>query len=181
MGLLKPIGLAVLLLALCPGLRSQEAKRERSWDSWKFLIGRWVGEGGGGPGQGSGWFSFEPDLQNATLIRKNHSEYPATKERAAFAHDDLMVMYADAETRETKAFYVDSEGHIIHYVATASADGTTFTFLSEANASAMRYRLTYVKTQADALRLTFEIAPPGKPDQFEKYIEATAHRAAESK
>jgi hypothetical protein len=174
-------GVVLLALLFGPSSQSQEAKRAHEWDSWKFLIGRWVGEGGGGPGQGSGWFSFQPDLQGATLIRKNHSEYPATKERGAYSHDDLMVMYADPGTGQTRAFYVDSEGHVIHYVATASADGTNFTFLSEANSSAPRYRLTYVKTQADALRLTFEIAPPGKPEQFEKYIEATAHRAAESK
>src|SRR6266849_9830409 len=29
-----------------------------NWDRWQFLMGEWVGEGGGEPGQGTGSFSF---------------------------------------------------------------------------------------------------------------------------
>jgi hypothetical protein len=166
---------------LCPNTQSQEAKSAHAWDSWKPLLGRWVGEGEGGPRQGSGWFSFEPDLQGAALIRKNHSEYPETKDRPAYAHDDLMVMYVDSNTKQTRAFYVDGESHIINYKATVSADGNTFTFLSDLLPTSPRYRLTYVKTQPDTLTITFEIAGPGKPDEFTKYITASARRVAESK
>jgi hypothetical protein len=34
---------------------------------------------------------FQPDLQGEILVRKNRAEYPATKERAEFVHDDLMI------------------------------------------------------------------------------------------
>ena len=42
--------------------------------------------------------------------------------------------------------------------------------------SAPRFRLTYTRADAARLKLKFEIAPPGKPDQFAPYIEATARR-----
>ena len=40
-----------------------------------------------------------------------------------------------------------------------------------------RYRLTYVKTGDNDLKLTFEIAPPEAPEKFKTYIEASAKRA----
>jgi len=135
-----------------------------------------VGEGGGQPGQGSGGFSFLPDLQDHILVRKNHAAYPATKDRAAFTHDDLMVVYKDSENAPPRAIYFDSEGHVIRYLVTASPDHKTIEFMSEALPSSPRYRLTYRMTGADALTLKFEVAPPAKPDAFSTYIEAKAKR-----
>ena len=33
-----------------------------NWDAWQFLLGEWVGEGGGAPGQGGGGMTFHFDL-----------------------------------------------------------------------------------------------------------------------
>jgi hypothetical protein len=126
-------------------------------------------------------FRSSRTYRGAALIRKNHSEYPATKDRPAYVHDDLVVMYVDSSTKQTRAFYLDGESHVINYTGTVSADGNTFTFLSDLLPSAPRYRLTYIKTQPDALTISFEIAPPGKPDEFARYITATARRPADSK
>lgn len=56
---------------------------------WGPLLGTWVAEGNGAPGSGAGTFSFALDLQKQVVVRKSHTEYPATAEREAFAHDDL--------------------------------------------------------------------------------------------
>lgn len=172
---------SVLLLAPFAGLlllsntsRAQESAK--AWASFEYLLGDWVGEGGGQPGQGTGGFTFLPDLQNHILVRKNHAAYPATKDRPAFTHDDLMVVYRDSDHAPPRAVYFDSEGHVIHYSVTASADHKTIEFVSEALPSSPRYRLTYFVTGGDALTLKFEIAPPGKPDSFSTYIEAKAKR-----
>ena len=48
--------------------------------------------------------------------------------------------------------------------------------MSEAVASAPRYRLTYKKEETDQVSVKFEIAPPGKPDAFSTHVEGSAHR-----
>jgi hypothetical protein len=73
-------------------------------------------------------------------------------------------------------FAPDSEGHVIHYAVTVSADRKTIEFISEASTSSPRYRLTYLMTGGDALTLKFDVAPPGKPDSLSTYIEAKAKR-----
>ena len=162
------------LLILSNTSRAQESAK--AWASFENLIGDWEGEGEGQPGQGTGGFTFLPDLQNHILVRRNHAAYPATKDRPAFTHDDLMVVYRDSDDSPPKAVYFDSEGHVIHYSVTASADHKTIEFVSEALPSSPRYRLTYFMTGGGALTLKFEVAPPGKPDSFSTYIEAKAKR-----
>ena len=162
------------LLAVC--IRSGAQETPSGWAPFESLLGDWVGEGGGQPGQGAGGFSFQLDLQNHILVRKNYAAYPPANGRPAFRHDDLMVVYRESENSPLKAVYFDSEGHVIHYSVAVSSDQKTFEFVSEVQPSNPRYRFTYVKTASDSLALKFEIAPPGKPDAFATYIEAKARR-----
>src|ERR1043165_7996778 len=85
-----------MLLLACAS--AQELPKDK-WVEWQPFIGTWEGAGGGGPGQGSGSFTFTPELQGTILVRHNYSQYPATKEKAAYRHDDLMVIYRDGKTR----------------------------------------------------------------------------------
>jgi len=149
------------------------------WEAWKYLLGNWVGEGSGQPGQGTGGFSFRVELQGKILVRTNRADYPASKDRPAFSHEDLMVIYREAEGSPTRAIYFDNAGHVIQYAASASEDGTAWVFLSDPAPSGPRYRLTYTKGTDGALGIKFEIAPPGHPDSFSPYIEAKARRQAE--
>jgi hypothetical protein len=142
-------------------------------------MGEWVGEGSGKPGQGSGAFSFTTDLQGKVLIRKNYAEYPPTKDRPAFRHEDLMIVYRDDSGSQLHAIYFDSENHTISY-GIKTIDSNTVEFLSEVDPATPRYRLTYRKTSADTLSIKFEIAPPGKPDSFATYIEAVSRRKSGS-
>ncbi len=52
--------LAAILLFSGQLLFGQQSKNP--WEKWNFLIGEWVGEGNGQPGQGEGKFSFQTDL-----------------------------------------------------------------------------------------------------------------------
>lgn len=166
----------LLLLAIVACLQANPADKTAGWGPVEYLVGDWTGEGGGGPGQGGGSFSFKPDLQGRVLVRKNRAEYPATKERAAFVHEDLMVVYRDAPEAALQAIYFDSEGHTIRY-AVQPDHGGKVVFISAAEPSMPRYRLTYTRVDQDHLRIMFDIAPPGKPEQFATYIEASARRA----
>jgi hypothetical protein len=67
-------------------------------------------------GQGSaetGYCSFEMDLQDKVIVRKNDSEYPATKDGPAMVHDDVVIVYPDQAKDRLRAFYTDMEGNII--------------------------------------------------------------------
>jgi len=168
--------LAVALL-LCTTKIAIAQSSVPNWAPFNWLVGDWVGEGAAADrGQGTGGFSFALDLQKNILVRKNWADYPATNDRTAFRHDDLMIAYQESAKDPVQAIFFDSERHVIRYVASVSTDGNTIQFTSEAQPTSPRYRLTYSKNGDNALTLKFEIAPPGKPDAFTTYIEAKAHR-----
>jgi len=155
-------------------MSTEQSTSEHAWAALHALLGQWMGEGE--PGEGTGWFSFTPDVQEQILVRKNHADYPATVDRPAFSHDDLMIVYKDSPGKELRAIYFDNEGHVIHYTVAVLEGGKTIQFLSEISPSRPGYRLTYTLTNRDSLTLTFEIAPPGMPPAFTTYIEARAQR-----
>jgi hypothetical protein len=142
-----------------------------------FLVGDWGGEGGGQPGQASaGRATFEYQLQKHAIVRKSFSEYPATKDRSASRHEDLMVIFEEGGV--LKATYWDNEGHVIRYVVTSPVSGEVV-FLSEA-APGPRFRLTYTKVSDKQHTVVFEMARPGS-EKFEKYVEGKAVRLLQTK
>jgi hypothetical protein len=151
------------------------------WADFRFLMGEWVGNGQGQPGRGSGEFTLTPDLQGKVLLRRNRNEYPAAAGRPASTHDDLMVIYRQEPGQPVRASYFDSEGHVIQYSVEPSVDKERLVFLSEAQPSAPRFRLTYAKGKADTLSIKFEIAPPDQPDQFKTYVDGTVRRKGKGK
>lgn len=177
---MKKTILSAAVFLLCQFAFAQQAPLAVNLDSLKFLLGNWAGEGTTGGAAGSGYCSFEPALQAKVIVRKNHAEYPATSDRPAVVHDDLMIIYPDSALHQIRAFYTDSEGHVIHYTVTAAGDSGSAVFLGDAEMGAPRYRLTYAVTQPEHVSLTFEIAPPGHPDEFHKYIQATIRKSPKS-
>ncbi len=171
-----------LLLSLCilaafaadrpPG---QNLPQASTWHAWEFLLGEWVGEGGGSPGEGAGTFSFSTDLQGKVLVRRGHTDFPPTPNRPAFSHDDLIVLYQD-EAKPARAMYFDNEGHVIRYATAFSKDSNSVVFLSDSIPGAPRFRLTYEKRGEGLVEVRFDIAPPGRPDAFLQYLKATARR-----
>jgi hypothetical protein len=157
--------------------QSADAAGSGAWNAMNSLAGEWVGEGGGQPGQASrGGFSFAPDLQGVILVRKNFAEYPASQGRPAFRHDDLTIVYRAARGGAPRATYYDNEGHVIEYAVSVSLDGSRIEWLSAPQSGQPRFRLTYILTSPDTLKLRFEIAPPDRPERFSLYVEASAHR-----
>ena len=159
--------LLLLSIVICLNLSAQ--KNSEMWSKWKYLIGNWEGEGNGTPGKGDGFFSFRNDLDENILIRKNHSEYPATADSPATVHNDIMIIYPDTSGNPVKAIYFDNEGHIINYAITYS--DSTIILTSEVKTNSPRFRLTYIKIDSKTVNIKFEIAFAQKPDFFTTYLE----------
>ena len=89
-----------------------------------------------------------------------------------------MVIYPGGDNHKTRADYWDNEGHVIHYEVELSAG--KLVFVSDPGQTGPRYRLTYLKTGEDEIKLTFEIAPPNDRNSFKTYIEASVRRKTRS-
>jgi hypothetical protein len=146
------------------------------WAKWKNMMGDWVGEGAGQPGKGAGSFSFKPDLDGKILVRKNHAGYPAAQDKPAFQHNDLMIVYPGENGNPDKAIYFDNEGHVINYMVAFSEGDKKIVFTSDVIDKVPRFRLSYTFSNDDLVKIKFEFAPPGQPEAFSPYIEATASR-----
>jgi hypothetical protein len=144
------------------------------WADFRFLIGSWVSESR--PEEGSGSFTLEPDLGGKILVRRNTANLPAAKGRPAAKHEDLMIVYREPGGKTFQASYFDNEGHIIQYSVSSLPDKKGLVFISNPDRSGPRFRLTYTKGERDKVTVKFEIAPPGKADQFKTYLEGTVRR-----
>jgi hypothetical protein len=137
----------------------------------RFLVGEWVGNQTGAAGEPSGGFSLAPDLGGHVLVRHNEAIYPPKPgEKEGAHHTDLMIVYP--EDGLLKATYFDNEGHVIHYVVTAT--GKSVTFEIEESPKAPRFKLVNELKDDGQLGILFSIARPGQP--YKPYITATAHR-----
>ena len=163
----------LLFLGTAPSARTEEGRDPLAVAA--PLVGRWEADPDPKTPGATGWTVFERAAQGRALLRKNHAQYPATKERPASAHDDVMLLFS--ENGQLRAEYVDNEGHVIRYQV-QSPNTSTLVFLSEAGAPGPRFRLTYTWPSKDRLDLTFEIAPPGPASEFKPYIQARLHRTA---
>ena len=135
------------------------------WKPFDFLMGEWVGEGGGSPGQGSGGFSLNFDLNKTILVRKNFAEYPGQ-----VRHEDLMIVYL--EEKRPRAIYFDTEGHTIRYTVAAANGGLVFE--SEASEPGPHYRLTYTPS-GERVKGKFEIRAPGET-AYKTYLDFAVRR-----
>jgi hypothetical protein len=142
------------------------------WTKWNWLIGEWVGEGSGQPGNGGGTFSFKNDLDNKILVRKSHSEYPAAANKPKVIHDDLLIVYLNDDGIPAKAIYFDNEGHIINYSVSFADKSIVFT--SDKISNTPVFRLTYSLLADETINTKFEMSKDGV--QFQTYIEGKSKR-----
>ncbi len=166
----------VLILLFNSISTAQSFKKEYDWKPFHFLLGEWMGEGSGEPGQGIGSFSFEFDLQKKIIIRKSSTSFQSTKDKNNFVFEDLTIIYKNPETSAVNAITFDNEGHVINYFINFSDDHNELIFLSNYSSNSPRYRITYSKINNQKLNVKFEIAPASKPDAFSVYYSGTAHR-----
>src|SRR3954453_5720025 len=109
------------------GSSVRAASDQDPWSSCRFLLGQWIGEGSGQPGQGKGGFSFAPELEGKVLVRRNVNEIATGPGRPPTVHEDLMGVYPAEKGQPLRAIYFDSEGHVISYKVHPSEDRRSLT------------------------------------------------------
>ena len=127
------------------------------------LLGAW--EGSDANLHATGRFTLEPDLGGKVLVRRNVNESPQGR------HDDLMIVFA--APGGLRASYFDSEGHVIQYAVTATADHVEL--VSDEAPGQPRFRLRYDLHGADELAVDFAAAMPGAAE-FRHYTGGVVHR-----
>ncbi len=142
------------------------------WSKFEWLMGEWIGEGAGQPGQGNGSFTFNLDLDKKILVRKSHTRFPKTENKQEIKHDDLMVISLDYSGNPSTAIYFDSEGHTISYAVFCSENAIVFTSSKTMNAPV--FRLTYTLLDNGLINTKFEMSPDG--EKFNTYIEGKSKR-----
>lgn len=162
----------LLTIVFCGMIATGFSQQKPSWDRWSWLTGEWIGEGSGKPGDGGGTFSFKTDLDQNILVRKSHSEYPATANKPQVIHDDLMVVYPDFSGTPAKAIYFDNEGHTINYSITYSDKSIILT--SDKIPNVPTFRLTYLLLDNETVNTKFEMSQDGA--KFFTYIEGKSKK-----
>jgi hypothetical protein len=158
----------IVLILIILGLSiTSFGQQKETWKNWNWLIGEWAGEGSGQPGQGGGTFSFTLELENNILVRKSHSEYPATSNKPKIIHDDLMIVYPDVTGSIMKAIYFDNEGHTIRY--SVSYIDKSIVLTSDKVANTPFFQLTYSPIDKMTINTKFEMSQDG--EKYMVYVE----------
>lgn len=161
--------LIILLISITLTTFSQQ---NPTWDKWEFLFGNWIGEGSGQPGEGEGTFSFSLDLDKKILVRKSHSEYPATEKTPETIHDDLMIVYLNQLGDPSNAIYFDNEGHVIEYKISYQENKIILTSNKISNVPI--FRLSYTLLDNNTVNTKFEMSQD--EENFITYIEGKSIR-----
>jgi hypothetical protein len=167
---MKTLSLAAAVVLACLPTPAMARADDAPLARLDFLLGDWTASGGGTPGQIRGEFSFRPALEGRVLVRTARSEVAGAPDRKPTVHEDLVVVHGDA----ARADYFDSEGHVIHYALTIDSAAHVVVFRSDDPGPA--FRLTYRELLPGRLRVTFEISPTGREEDFKPYLDGEALR-----
>ena len=147
------------------------AARTDPWRALAFLEGTWEAhtQGGSAQAQGSGTYSFAPELKHHVLVRRSGDSVGCSGPKGFDCdHSDVLYVYQDAEDQPLKAIYFDSEGHVIHYTVT-TPDSTTAIFISEASPSGPQFQLVY-QLKDTVMSAKFQLRMPGQT-AWKSYLE----------
>jgi len=169
---LKKIIFVLLFVISCSDITLSQ-QNSNIWDKFQYLIGDW--KSSGNSGEANSYFSFQKDLNNKILVRKNHAEYPSRDTIPPIIYDDLLIIYLE-NGKPGKAIYFDNEEHSIYYIINYNDSDNSIIFTSDVVKDFPRFQLTYFKIDEENVYIKFEITPPGNPDSFSTYLEGKAHK-----
>jgi hypothetical protein len=169
---MKNFIVAAILLGFTLGQYHQAlAAPTDPWKALAFLEGTWDAntQGGSAQAQGSGTYSFAPELKHHVLVRHSGESADCRGPKGFDCeHSDVLYIYQEAQDQPLKAIYFDSEGHVIHY-AVSTPDSTTAVFISEASPSGPQFQLVY-QLKDMVMSGKFQMRMPGQTT-WKSYLE----------
>jgi hypothetical protein len=141
------------------------------WKALAFLEGTWDAhtQGGSAQAQGSGTYTFVPELKHHVLVRRSGESSGCSGPKGFDCeHSDVLYVYQEAQDQPLKAIYFDSEGHVIHY-AVSTPDAATAVFVSETSPSGPQFQLVYQLKDA-VMSGKFQMRTPGQT-AWKSYLE----------
>jgi hypothetical protein len=141
------------------------------WKALAFLEGTWDAhtQGGSAGAQGSGTYTFRPELKHHVLVRSSSGSADCSGPKSFDCeHSDVLYVYQEAQDQPLRAIYFDSEGHVIHY-AVSTPDSTTAVFASEASPSGPQFQLVY-QLNGTLMSGKFQMRMPGQT-AWKSYLE----------
>ncbi|HYA58211.1 MAG TPA: hypothetical protein VEH57_07115 [Thermoplasmata archaeon] len=147
-------------------------------EALSFLIGAWRDESRSGePGTATaGGETWRLALDGQILVREGWCEFPAAGDRPAFRHEDLLIVFVDADS-EVRGIFWDSDGHLIRYQEVhPDPDGLGVGLVSDRSSPGPRQWLQYRFEEPDHLTGVFSIHAPGAPG-FAPYLTWRSVRA----
>lgn len=144
---------------------AQPAALDAALEPLQVFVGTW--QGADPDRHSTGQYTLTPELGGKALVRRSHNDSPQGR------HEDLTVMFPGPGG--LRASYRDSEGHVIQYAVTASAD--RIEFLSDEAPGQPRFRLRYDLHPPDEIAIDFAAAMPGAAD-FRHYTGGIVHRVS---
>lgn len=142
------------------------------WGTLEKIIGTWRGEYDGHLGKGGGVIVASYDLNNAIILLKGRYEYPVTEKRPALTHNNLMVIYQNADKKINKAMYFDDDGQAIQFTATQT--DSTIIFNSDKSAASPFYKIVYTYIDKNTLDIKMEKSKDGIT--FSTYMQSKSQR-----
>ena len=164
---------AVFLLSLTLGQCNQALSAPADpWKALAFLEGTWDAHtlGGSAKAQGSGTYTFKPELKHHVLVRRSDSAACGGPKSFDCEHSDVLYIYQETQDQPLRAIYFDNEGHVIHYDV-STPDSTTATFISEPSQTGPQFRLVYELKDA-VMSGRFQMRMPGQAE-WKSYLEWT--------
>ena len=139
-----------------------------TWKQLHFLVGTWQAKTSGGSAGATaiGTYTFAEDLGGNAITRTSSADTCKGPKSFDCSHHDTLVIYREGDAVD--ALYIDSEGHVIHYVVTTPDDHTAV-FATEPSKTAPGFRLTYTLDKK-VMSGKFAGAAPGSTE-FKPYLE----------
>jgi hypothetical protein len=170
------VSVLLFVLLFCVQTNAVQSPDADPWKALSFLEGTWTAntQGGSARAQGSGCYTFQPELGRHVLARHS-SDSAGCKGPTTYdcEHSDLLCVYPEAGSQSLKAIYFDNESHVIHYDVTTPSSATAI-FISEVSGSGPQSRLVY-ELKGAVMSGKFEIRMPGQ-NEWKTYLEWSGTR-----
>lgn len=169
------LALSMLLITAA----AENMEKPDTWESFRFFVGKWEGEGQGGPGISKGKQEFQFVLNEKYLQVTNQSIFePQEKNPKGEIHEDFGFFSFDTMRKKFVFRQFHGEGFVNQYVLdSVSDDKKVYTFVTEQIENAppgLKAKLIYTILNANEFQLSFELAFPGK--EFACYSKGTLKR-----